>query len=154
MDNQETLGLENLRLDKPTLSQSARGTNQEKGKPREYKPTLQPESQQVSKQHTSSITSCIPSSVQSYQALPIAPPGGSATTLSTSPSHISHHRFVQKSPDVPRCSIPLPGPPSVSSINGTSSVPRLAALASVQPKNPSSGLKPNVQKPRMLVEIS
>lgn len=127
MDNQETLGLENLGLDKPTLPQSARRTDREQGKTHGYKPTLQ-------QQHTSNITSCLPSSLLSYQPLPIAPLGGSATTLSTPPSHISHHGSVQKSADVPRCSFLLTGPPSVSSIHGASSVRRIAAVPTIQSK--------------------
>ena len=150
MDNQETLGLENLGLEEPTLSRKARRTNRGKGKQHKSKVTLLPELQQVSGQHTSSITLCDSSSVPSYQPLPVAPLSGSATTLSTAPSQISHHGMVQKSPGVPRWFIPLPGPPS-SSINRSSSIPRVAADPFVQPRLLSTGSEPNVQKSTMSV---
>ena len=151
MDNQETLGLENLGLEKPALPRKARRTNRGKGKYHKDKATLQPELHQVSGQHTSSITSCDPSSLPSYQPLRIAPLSGSATTLSTAPSQISHRGLLQKSPGVPKCSIPLLGPPSVSSINRASSVPRVTAVPFVQPKLLSTGSEPNAQKSTMSV---
>lgn len=151
MDKQETLGLENLGLKKPALPRKARRTNRGKGKHHKYKAVLQPELQQVSGQHSSSITSYNPSSVPSYQPLPIAPFSGSATTLSAAPSQISHHGLVQKSPGVPKCSISLLGPQKGFNINRASSVPRVAAVPFVQPRLLSTGFEPNAQKSTMSV---
>lgn len=156
MENQETLGLENLALEKPASTRNARRTNRGKGKRRRHKPTPQPELQQVS---TPSISSWDLSSVQSYQPLPIAPLGGSAVPLSPLPSQIFHHGLVQNSPSAPKCSVSLPGTPSVSTdqledltpINGASSVPKVIAVPFVQPGLPSRGSEPNVQKSTMSV---
>ncbi|CAF9909170.1 MAG: hypothetical protein ALECFALPRED_005303 [Alectoria fallacina] len=158
MDNEETLGMEKLGLEKPATFRNASRADKGKVRRGKDKAFLQSELQQVSGQRTSSIRSWDPSAFPSYQPLPIAPLGSSADALNHLLSQNCHHGFVQISPSIPshhpvQTSVSAPGPPSVSRyqqgftpINGQSAVPRVTAVPVLQPRVLSRDSEPTMQK--------
>lgn len=163
MDEQETLGLENLGLEKPAAPWNISRATKAKGRRAEHKASLQLKLQQASEKHTSRISSWDPSTVPSYQ-IPVAPIGVSADTLNQWPSQDYSHGLIQSSPAAPRChpvqtSLSLPGPPSVSRYqpeaftptNGPSTFTGVTAAPLVQPKPPSRGPEPTVHKSTLSV---
>ena len=162
MDEQDTLGLENLGLEKPAAPRNISRATKAKGRRAEHKASLQSGLQQASEKHTSS--SWDPSTVPSYQTLPIAPIGVSADTLNQWPSQYNSHGLIQNSPAAPRrhpvqISLSLPSLPSVSRyqpeastpINGPSTVTGVTAAPLVQPKPPFRGPEPTVHKSTLSV---
>ncbi len=160
MDEQETLGLENLGLEKPAAPRNICRATKAKGRRAENKASLHSDLQQASEKHTSSISSWDPSTVPSYQT----PIGVSAGTLNQWPSQDHSHGLIQSSPAAPRChpvqtSLSLPGPPSVSRyqpealtpINGLSTFTRVTAAPLVHPKPPFRGPEPTVHKSKLSV---
>lgn len=139
MDKQETLGLEKLGLEGSAAPWNTTCANKAKGRRAEPKAPLLSALQQASGQHTSSIGPWDPSAVPSYQTLPIAPLGGSASTdtLNPLPSQLYHHGLGQS------CHA---GRLGFTAINGPSTVPRVTALQSMQPRRSCRGPEPTVQK--------
>ncbi|KAL9132402.1 MAG: hypothetical protein Q9175_006427 [Cornicularia normoerica] len=150
MDKQETLGLENLGLEMLVAPRKASRADRGKTRRVEVKASLQPELQQASEQHTSHISSWDPFAVPSYEPLPIVPLGSSANIINHWPLQMNLPGFVSRYHPV-QVLVSTLGPPNVSMYqpgqgNGPSSVPRVAAIPSVQPRLPSAGLGPTVQQ--------
>ena len=167
MDQQETLGLENLGLEKSRPPRKVRRANKRKDGHTETKAEsrtfLLPGLQQASGQHASDISSCDLAAVPPYQPLPIASPSKSADNLIRWPSHTHSHWFGQDPPGAPinhsvQNSVSTPRPPNGSKpgqgltpIKGPSTLPSATAVPSVQPRLPSRGPESTVQKSSMSV---
>ena len=167
MDPQETLGLENLGLEKPRPPRKVRRANKRKDGHTETKAEcrnfLLLGLQQASGQHASDISSCDLAAVPAYQPLPIASPSKSADNLIRWPSHTNSHWFGQDPPGAlinhsVQNSVSTLGPPNVSKpeqglkpIKGPSTLPSATAVPSVQPRIPSRGRKSTVQKSSLSV---
>ena len=167
MDQQETLGLENLGLEKPRPPRKVRRANKRKGGHAEtkaaFRTSLLPGLQQASEQHASDISSCDLAAVPPYQPLPIASLGKSADNLNRWPSHTHHHGFGQDPPGAlinhsVQNSVSTLSPPNVSKpgqgltpINGPSTLPSATAVPSVQPTLPFRGPESTVQKSSLSV---
>ena len=166
MDQQETLGLENLGLEKPRPPRKVRRANKRKDGHTETKaesrPFLLPGLQQTSGQYASDIGSCDLAAVPPYQPLPIASPSRSDNLIRW-PSHIRSHWFGQDPPGAlinhsVQDSVSTLGPPNVSkpgqgltTVNGPSILPSATEVPSVQPRLLSRGPDFTVQKSSLSV---
>ena len=165
MDQQETLGLENLGLEKPRPPRKVRRVKKRKDGHTETKAEsrtfLPPGLQQASGQHVSEISSCDLAAVPPYQPLPIASTSKSADNLIRWPSHTHPHWFGQDPPGalinhsvqnsslgLPNVSKPVQG---LTPIKGPSTLPTATAVPSVQPKFPSKGPESTVQRSSLSV---
>ena len=167
MDQQETLGLENLGLEKPRPPRKVRRANKRKDGHTETKAEsrtfLLPGLQQASGRHASDISSCDLAAVPPYQPLPIASPSKSADNLVRWPSHIQSHWFGQDPPGalinhsvqtsvstlgLPNASKPVQG---LTPIKGPLTLSNATAVPSVQPKLPSRGPESTVQRSSLSV---
>ena len=167
MDQQETFGLENLGLEKPQPPRKGRRANKRKDghteTKAEFRTCLPPGLQQASGQHASDISSCDLAVVPPYQPLPIVSPSKSADNPIRWPSQTHSHWFGQDPPGAPinhsvQNSVFTLGPPNVSKpgqgltiIKGPSTLPSATAVPLVQPRLPSRGPKPTVQKSSLSV---
>ena len=160
MKEHDTLGLENLGLNKPEKPEKAaapRNASRVKkrkgtGKGAQDEPSLQSELQRPSRNATPN-----PSVLPSCQPLPISPLGNSANTLNHCPiPHCHHHHrpFIQPSPTLPMCHpVQAPSssdPPSVSKYHRDftqpSTHPTGIALLLVQPRLSPRGRGSTLQK--------
>ena len=167
MDQQETLGLENLGLEKPRPPRKVRRANKRKDGRTETKAEsrtfLLPVLQQASGHQASDISCCDLAAVPPYQPLPIASPSKPAGNLFCWPSHTHTHCFGQDLPGAfinpsVQNSVSTLGPPNVSKpgqgltpIKGPSTLPSATAVLSVQPRLPSRGPESTVQKSSLSV---
>ena len=167
MDQQETLGLENLGLEKPRPPRKVRRANKRKDGHTETiaesRIFLLPVLQQASGQQASDISSCDLAAVPPYQPIPIASPSKPAGSLVCWPSHTHSHCFGQDLPGTlinpsVQNSVSTLGPPNVSKpgqgltpIKGPSTLPSAAAVPSVQPRLPFRGPESTVRKSSLSV---
>ena len=167
MDQQETLGLENLGLEKPRPPRKVRRANKRKDGHTETKAEsrtfLLPGLQQASGQHALNISSRDLAAVPPYQPLPIASPSESVDNRIRWPSHTHSHCFGQDSPDAlinpsVQNSVCTLEPPNVSKpgqgltpIKGPSNLPSATAVPSEQPRLLSRGPESTVQKSSLSV---
>ena len=166
MDQQETLGLENLGLEKPRPPRKVRRANKRKDGHTETKAEsrtfLLPGLRLASGQHASDISSANLAAVPPYQPLPIASPSKSDNLIRW-PSHTHSHCFGQDPPGAlinhsVQDSVSTLGPPNVSKpgqgltpVNGPSTPPSATEVPSVQPRLLSRGLESTVQKSSLSV---
>lgn len=160
MSNHDTLGLEDLTLNKTAAPRNASRTRKRKGRRAKDQAFLQPELQQAAGQPISSVSSCTPSMLLSHQPLPIATLGASTSTLNHWPLRHHNNRITPAPPNIPIC---LPVQASVSPLDSpevskyyqscTLVGPKATALPLVQPKLFSRHSGSTVQKSALLVTL-
>lgn len=158
MINHDTLGLENLALDKTAAPPNASRTRKRKGRRAKDQAFLPSELQQAAGQPISSFSSSTPSMLLSHQPLPIATLGASTSTLNRWPLRGHNSRFTPAPPNTPKClpvqaSVSTSDSPSVSKYyQSCSPVGRKAtAVPLVQPKLSSGYSGFSVQKSALSV---
>lgn len=141
MSNHDTLGLENLGLDKTAAPQNASRTRKRKGRRAKDQAFLQSELQQAAGQPISSVSSSAPSMLLSHQPLPIATLGASTNTLNHWPLRDHNNRITHAPPHFPQClsvqaSVSPPDSPKASKYYHSCTLigPKATAVPLVQPK--------------------
>ncbi len=101
MDKQETLGLDNLALEKLAAPRNANRANKRRDKSAKEEASVQSDLLKASGQHTPSISSGNLPMLKSYQPSPIAPLGSSAGALDQWSWRDHHDRSTQISSELP-----------------------------------------------------
>lgn len=161
MIKQDTLGLGNLRLEKPAAPWNVSRTKKRKAKRAKDEALLLSELQQAYGQPAPSISSWDPSMLPLHQPSPIARLGTLADTLDHWPSRGYHHCGTQFTRAIPRChhvqsSISPSDPPTISKYHQNltpipHAVREVTTIPLVQPRLSSKGPASTVQKSTLSV---